>query len=179
MKSAKWGPMLVQDVSLAPTLKALTPTPQPTWMPANAATGQPGTWIAGGRAIVPPNSVTPKFVPANPVTGEPAHYEGGGRITQLASQPASRIDPLTLSDYSAVRKEFDAALKASTNPDLTEDERTRASAAARVARARMENIRKGSGQGIAQQAQTPSPTAPSAPTTIKKFVYNPKTGKIE
>lgn len=167
---AKWGPMLVQDVSLAPTLKALTPTPQPTWMPANSATGQPGAFT--GRVTVPPNTVTPRFVPANPQTGEPAHYEGGGKIQQLPSQPAPRVDPLTIADYRGAETEFKNAMKVYTDASQPEETKLEARRRMDAAKARMENIR-------GRSATPNQPAAPTAPTTIKKFVYDPATGKIK
>lgn len=176
---AKWGPMLVQDTSFAPAMKALTPTPQPAWIPPNAATGQPGAFT--GRVTVPPRAPeTPRFIQANPLTGEPAHYEGGGRIQQLRPETPEKIDPLTLSDYKSAQTEFTKALKIYQDPAETEQIRTEAGARMRVAKARMENIRRGAGQGVPQSeipSQSPSPVVAS-PFKEGARLKNKQTGKF-
>jgi len=116
---AKWGPMLVQDTSFGPAMKALTPAPQPAWIPANAATGQPGAFT--GRVTVPPRTPeTPRFIQANPLTGEPAHYEGGGRIQQLRPESAPKLNPIdqaALQEAARAEGEGIRNLKKATTPE--------------------------------------------------------------
>lgn len=171
---AKWGPMLVQDVSFAPAMKALTPTPQPTWMPANAATGQPGTWIAGGRALVPPMQGQETVIAP---TGQNPGYirDAKGGIHFLPKESPDKLDPFVKADYDRVADDYDRASKVANDTGETVETRKDAIARMGVYLERLNRIKRNAQSGDQQSA----PTAPPASVTIKKFVYNPKTGKIE
>lgn len=168
---AIWGPMMFQDVSFGPAMKALTPAPQPQWMPANAATGQPGAFT--GRVTVPPNTEIPKFVPANPTTGEPAHYESGGKITQIRPETAAMVDPLTLIDYKGAEDEFNRALKVYTDAAQPEEVKVEAQKRMDAAKKRMENIRN---RGNAPTQQTATVTATPKPA-VKEVIRLTRDGK--
>jgi len=149
---AKWGPMLVADASLGPSMKAMTP---PAVKPSYAWDEQNNAFMAPGER--------PIFRP------EPR------------AQPQTRIDPLTLSDYESAQTEFTKALKIYQDPAETEQIRTEAGARMRIAKARMENIRKSSGQPVASAAiQSQASESPVAASPFKEGarLKNKQTGKF-
>ncbi len=96
---AKWGPMLVQDTSFGPSVRALRPPQQGKWIPPNPQTGQPGFYQEptqyGSRANYPTaGSVPSTWVEANPKTGEPAHWSKAGSVEQVrTSTKGNEITP--------------------------------------------------------------------------------------
>ena len=173
---AKWGPMLVQDTSFAPAMKAIQTPAAYTYNQNTRAYESPGQ-----RPVFNPHAATPEtptFVPANPATGEPAHYVGGGKIQPIKPESAAKIDPLTLSDYKQAQTEFTKALKVYEDPAETEDMRKEARTRMGVAKARMENIRKGAGQVMSQPSPQVAPSAaPEAPKSTVRIHVKDSKGK--
>lgn len=163
---AKWGPMLVQDTSFAPALKALQPAPTGRWVPPNPAAGQPGFYEGQGptgvRAYFPPEgsmlrpdvnaeanvrNIGNRKVYVNPRTGA---------LTFLDDKP-NEWDKMDYATAAAMAKE---AVTALSNPNLLADERAAAEKRLKDATDRQNAIRN-AGKQTAPASETPAPAVPT------------------
>jgi hypothetical protein len=184
---AKWGPMLVQDTSFAPALKAMAPAPKYTFNSQTQAY-EPSGGGAGstGRPVFNPHPavVAPAWVPANPTTGEPAHWTAGGKIDEPKAPSVPKVDPFSMSRYKEAEGEFKNALKMYGDPTQTEAVRVEAGQRMHSAQVRMRNIEKSAGGKLApnanQQVEGPdnTPADEAAPEPAAAPSGIPKAGEV-
>lgn len=182
----KFGPGMGQGADVAAAIHAQPrpPMPAPVWNAANPATGQPGYFAEGGKAMVPRAVAQPQpktvpggseWVPEDKQAGIPAHWSAPEK-QQPDISPSELAQTLkALNDEQKEILDEDPSLmtKAQRSPDkLTPDEKQALGRLQSIEQQRKDLLpRLGASANVPQGAATPAAGG-------LKFVRDPQTGVL-